>query len=201
MANTDNPHGFSIHGECLHVGYYAVPTAPTINVCLGDLVIEDVTNIVSKKLGQGIAIYDAAVLPATTGDDRLVLGSVIGVFDHNMDPVLYLAPGAVGDGTVAGYVAVADDPNQQFEAQVDGEITDANFELNYEVLSATLSAPDTRTKLSTQEIYTTGPNVTSTIPIRLVRQLTANDSHAAAGCRIVCQINPLCHRYGAGTTI
>jgi len=201
MANTDTPRGFTPFGETLHVGYYAVPTAPTINICVGDIVIEDVTNIISKKLGVGVAVYDAAVVPATTGNDRLVLGAVVGVFDHHMNAIQYLAPGTVGDATVAGYVAVADDPNQQFLAQASTAVATADFELNYEIGSATLSAPDARTGLSTQEITITGANVTDTIPIRLVRQITTDDVASAAGCRFVCQINPLCHRYGAGTTI
>lgn len=202
MANIDAPHGFRIWGPCLRQNLYAVPTAPTINIAVGDLVWEDVTNITSAKLGSGIAVYDAAVPTTTLGDALLCLGSVTACFDEDMDPIQYIAASRVGDSTVAGYVLVADHPMQEFEAQGDGAFTVANLELNYEVTSVALCAPDSRTGLSTQEIAISGANVTSTIPIRLIKMAyPEKDVYSAAGCRMVCMINPLCHRYGAGTTI
>lgn len=201
MANTDRPHGFIPYGETLRVGYYAVPTAPTINICVGDIVLEDNANILSKYLGLGIAVYDAAVVPVHTGNTNLLIGAVVGCFDEKMDPIQYIAAARVGDGTVAGYVAIADHPDQWFEAQTDTALTDADFELNYEITSATLSAPDSRTGLSTQEITPTGAGTGTNIPIRLVAQLTPSDDHNAVGCRLICQINQTAHRYGAGTTI
>jgi hypothetical protein len=160
----------------------------------------DNTSVLSKHLGLAPSVDDAAAISTTLGADYLLFGAVVGCFDENMDPIQYIPALRVGDGTVAGYLAVADDPDQQFEAQVDGELTDANFELNYEItVTATTNAPNSRTGLSTQEIAVAGEAVTATIPIRLVRQLDPDESHASAGCRIVCQINPLCHRYGAGT--
>jgi hypothetical protein len=203
MANTDNPHGFKIYGECLRVGYYAVPTAPAVNISIGDMLIEDQGNIVSGKLGLGVAVYDAAVVPddpgAATG---LVLGAVVACFDAKMDPIQYIPKLSAGDGTVAGYVAIADDVNQQYEAQIEGTLTVANFELNYDIVSADAYAtPNTRTGLSTQEIAVDTEAVTRTLPIRLVSQYHPDDSYASAGCRVICQVNPECHRYGAGATI
>jgi hypothetical protein len=201
MANIDRPHGFIPYGECLRVGYYAVVTAPAINICVGDMVLEDNANIVSKYLGLGIALYDAAVLPVHTGNTNLVIGAVVGCFDEKMDAIQYIPSGKVGDGTVAGYVAIADDPDQFFEAQTDAALVDGDFDLNYEVTSGTASAPDTRTGLSTQEVTPTGGGTGTNIPIRLVSQLTRDDDHNAVGCRVICQINQTAHRYGAGTTI
>lgn len=201
MANSDVPFGFVPWEKTLRQNLYAVPTAPTINISPGDLVWEDLGQIVSAKLGLGIAIYDAAVPTTTLGDALLCLGAVTACFDEDMDPVSYIAAAEAGDATVAGYVLVADHPYQQFLAQADAAVTTANFELNYEVTSVALCAPDSRTYRSTMEINVSGANVTSTIPIRLVRQAYRTDDYSAAGCRFVCQINPLCHRYGAGTTI
>jgi hypothetical protein len=201
MANADVPFGFRPWGKTLRQNYYAVPTAPTIHICIGDLVWEDVTNVVSAKLGLGVAVYDAAVPTTTIGDALLCLGAVTACFDEKMDPIQYIDVARAGDATVAGYVLVADHPYQQFLAQADAAITSTNFELNFEVTSVALCQPDTRTFISTMEINVSGADVTSTIPIRLVRQAFIEDSYAAAGCRYVCQINPLCHRYGAGTTI
>jgi len=201
MANLDAPFGFVPWEKVLRQNLYAVPTAPTIHVCVGDLVFEDTGNIVSGKLGVGIAVYDAAVPTTTLGDALLCLGAVTACFDEKMDPCNHIDVAEAGDGTVAGYVLVADHPYQQFLAQADAAITTANFELNYEITSVALCQPDTRTGMSTMEINVSGANVTSTIPIRLVKQPFITDNPAAAGCRLVCQINPLCHRYGAGTTI
>lgn len=201
MANfADNPHGFKIWGECLHVGYYVVPTAPTINLSVGDMVQGDNTSVASKHLGLAPSVDDAAVISTTLGADYLLFGAIVACFDHNMDPIQYIPALKVGDGTVAGYVAVADDPNQEFEAQIDGVGTTANFELNYEITSiATTNAPNANTGLSRQEIAVAGEAVTSTIPIRLIKLAYPEDDFTLVGCRVVCQINPLCHRYGAGT--
>lgn len=201
MANLDQPFGFRPWGKTLNQNLYAVPTAPTIHVCIGDLVFEDTDNIVSTKLGLGIAVYDAAVPTTTLGDALLCLGAVTACFDEDMDPIQYIDVSRAGDATVAGYVLVADHPYQQFLAQADAAITDTNFNVNFEITSVALCQPDTRTLLSTMEINVSGATTTATIPIRLVRQAFIEDDHNAAGCRYVCQINPLCHRYGAGTTI
>jgi hypothetical protein len=201
LSNLDVPFGFRPWGKVLRQNLYAVVTAPTINIAIGDLLVEDVTNLVSPRLGLGVVPYDAAVLPTTTGNDRLVLGSVLACFNYKMDPLAYIPAALAGDATVAGYISIADHPYQQFLAQADGAVTAADFELNFEVTSATLSAPDTRTYMSTQEIDADSAATTVTLPIRLVRQAFIEDSYAAAGCRFVCQINPLCHRYGAGVTI
>lgn len=203
MANTDNPHGFIPWGECLRVGYYAVPTAPTINICVGDIVLEDNTNILSKFLGLGSGVYDALVPPVHTGNTNLVIGAVVGCFDEKMDPIQYIAAARIGDSTVAGYVAIADHPDQKFEAQSDAALTDGDFDLNYEITAASASAPNSRTGLSTQEVTPTGGGTGTNIPIRLVAQVpfATLDDHNAVGCRVICQINPTAHRYGAGTTI
>ena len=208
MANLDVPHGFKPWGELLRARLYAVPTAPTINIAIGDLVTQDnVGGIVTAKLGLVATVYDAAVIAATIGDAMLVIGSVLACFDENMDPIDnapagYIAAARVGDGTVAGYVLIADHPSQQFEAQADTALSATDLDLNYEVTSVALSAPDTYTGISTQEIAVAGAAVTSTIPIRLYGQAYPQDDvYSAAGCRMVCQINPLCHLYGAGTQI
>jgi len=207
MANIDRPCGFRPWGELLRSRLYAVPTAPTINVCVGDIVMADVTGISSGKLGAVMAVEDDQVIATTTGDDFSLIGVVLACFDEDMDPYAnapsgYIAAGEVGDATVAGYVLVADHPDQQFVAQADGAITAANMDLNHEITSATLSAPNSVTGISTQEIASAGSAVTSTIPVRLYAQAyPLEDVITAAGCRWICQINPLCHLFGTGTTI
>lgn len=202
MANANQKTGFAIWEKLLRARLYAVQTAPTINIAIQDFVLEDVTGIVSGKLGIGCLVYDSAIIPANPGDNMLMLGSVLECFDENMNPIQYIAAGRVGDSTVAGYVLVADHPDQQYMANVDAALTAADLDLNYDVSSATLSAPNTTTGISTQQITVSGAAVTVTLPVRMVSQAYPGvDVYSAAGCRMICQINPLCHKYGAGVTI
>jgi hypothetical protein len=166
------------------------------------MVQADNAGIESAELTLGNAVYDAAVITTTDGSTRHLLGAVLACFDYRMDPLQYIPAATAGDSTTAGYVLVADHPAQQFVAQTDGALTANSIDLNHEITSATLSAPDTRTGMSTQEIAMSGANVTATIPLRLYGlAFPTQDVISAAGCRMVCQINPDCHQYGAGTAI
>ena len=206
MANKDNPNGFQPWGPVLRARLYPVITAPTINICVGDLVCAEVAGVTSAKIGSTIAIYDAAVIPATPGDNFLIIGAVQAVYDENMQPLTnapsgYIVPARAGDGTVAGYALVADHPYQEYVAQADAAVTAGDLDLNYEVTSVALSAPNSKTGISQQEINVSGANVTVTIPIRIYGQAyPAEDVITNAGSRWICQINPLCHLYGAGVT-
>jgi len=194
--------GFAVHEKLLRARLYAVQTAPTINISVNDLVCADVKSINSPKLGVGVLVYDAAVMSATPGDEYYIIGAVQECFDEDMNPVKYIAATEVGDGTVAGYVLVADHPAQTYQAVVDAAITLADFDLNYPVAGEALYAPDTNTKISKQRITTTSAAVTATIPIRLISQLAPGvDSYASAGCRMICMIQPACHLYGAGVAL
>ena len=204
MANVDRPHGFNVWGELKRARLYAVPTAPTIAFYHGDLVQADTTvAAVSAKLGAGIHVYDTAVIADTAGDTLHLLGSVLAIYDSDMDPLLYMPVGTVGDGTTAGYLLIADHPYQQFEAQSDSGFTLANLDLNHEITVAALNAANTKTGVSVMEIdATTGAAITATIPLRLYGQAyPLEDLYSAAGCRMVCQINPDCHYYGDGLAI
>ena len=208
MANVDSPHGFKVWGELLRARLYAVNTAPTINVAVGDMVASGNSGLsCTKGNGTLLMIEDANIIPATPGDATPLLGVVLACYDENMFPYNnapsgYIAAGEVGDGTVAGYVLVADHPDQQFEAQADGAITAANIDLNHEITSATLSAPNSATGISTQEVAAAGSKDTATIPLRLYGQAYPElDAIDAAGCRWVVGINPDCHYWAAGTAI
>lgn len=205
MANADVDFGFIPWGPVLRARLYAVPTAPTINICLNDIVANDtVGGISTNKLGLAGTVYDAAVLGDTPGDEFLLLGSVLACFDHKMDPIQYIPPATVGDSTVAGYVLVADHPYQLYVANCgEAAITATNMDLNYPIDGASLYAPQsTSTGISGQFIKNTNAAVTVTIPIRMVSQAYPGvDTYSAVGCRMICQINPLCHQYGVGVTI
>ena len=202
MANKDAPHGYKIWGDLLRARTYAVITAPTINVMVDDLVGAGSTGVLSGKLGNVMAIEDGAIIPATPGDAERIRGAVQACFDEKMDPISYIAAGRVGDGTVAGYVLVADHPDQQFESQLDAAGAVADLDLHYEITSPTLSEGNTSTGLSYQEIDVTGAAVTNTLPIILLGQAyPEEDVITAAGCRFICCINSACHYYAAPTGI
>lgn len=203
MANVDNPHGFNIWGPLLRVNYYQVPTAPTVAFYHGDMVQADTTvSSAASKLGASIQIYDAAVIGTTAGDTLHILGAVVGVYDEKMFPLNYMAVGRVGNGTVAGYLAIADDPKQLFEAQGDTAFALADLDLNYEITSVALNAGNANTGRSTQEIAIAGAAVTATIPIQIHGQAyPETDVYSAVGCRMICSINPDCHRFGDSLAI
>jgi hypothetical protein len=195
MANTDAPHGFQVFGKLLGCGLYAVPTAPTIGFYVGDIV-QGSNTFISCPGGRGTLpeVYDAAVISTTEGDTRPIYGAVIAIFDENMFPVKRIVPAEVGDGTVAGYLLIADDPNQEFEAQSDGSITAANMDLNHEITVVALNAGNAATGISKAEIASAGSAVTATIPLKILRMAhPAKDAIDAAGCRFVVKINPDCH--------
>lgn len=203
MANTDRPHGFQPWGPILRARLYAVPTAPTIAFYHGDLVQAEITGAaVSKFLGAGTHIEDDAVIQAAPGATIHILGTTLAVFDSNMDPLLYMPVGTVGDGTTAGYLLVADHQDQLYEAQGDTAFALADLDLNYDVTSVALNAGDSNTGISKQEIAISGAAVTTTLPIRIYGQAYPElDSYAAVGCRMICSINPTAHYYGAGTAV
>jgi len=96
MANADVDFGFVPWGPVLRARLYAVPTAPTINICLNDIVANDtVGGIATAKLGLVGTVYDTAVLGDTPGDEFLLLGAVLACFDEKMDAIQYIPAGEV----------------------------------------------------------------------------------------------------------
>ena len=201
MANNDAPFGFKPWGEVLRARLYGVITAPTINVMTNDMVHGGLDSVAATQgRGQMMAIEDANIIPATPGDNAQLLGCVLSCFDQNMVPISYIAATRVGDGTVAGYVLVADHPMQQFVAQEDGDtaaIVAADIGLNFDIYSPALSAGNTSTGISKQEIDSDSHNVTVTIALRLFGMAYPNqDTIGSAGCRWIVQVNPAAHIWG-----
>ena len=201
MANNDAPFGFQPFGNVLRAQYYAVPTAPTINVFPGDMVMCGLASLAcTGGHGEMMIIEDGEIVPATPGDNFAILGAVLGCFDENMLPTPYIAATEVGDGTVAGYVLVADHPDQMFVAQEDGDtaaIASADIGLNFDIYSPALSAGNTTTGRSKQEIDSNSHNTTVTIALKLYKMAYPNqDTVGSAGCRWVCAVNAAAHYYG-----
>jgi hypothetical protein len=98
--------GFQPYDKILRANLYAINTAPTINIMHYDLVQHGGTGV-ATPIGYYPIIEDGSV----PDSDTHLLGSVLAIYDHNMAPVSYIAPAAAGNGTIAGYVLVADHPD------------------------------------------------------------------------------------------
>lgn len=194
MNSTDYAFGFIPYGPILRSRIYAVLTAPTINVCINDLVVHGGTGVVTPK-GTKNAIEDGAVPDGNPS----FLGGVLSVFNENMEPIQYIAPARVGNGTIAGYVLVADSPDQLYLAQEDGDtnaIDVAEMGQNADIISATLCAPNTTTFMGTQEIDSTSAGTSADLNVKLVEphmdDTIADDDNPYA--RWIVQVNE--HYYG-----
>jgi hypothetical protein len=194
LSSTDAAFGFRPYGPVLRARLYAINTAPTINVCKFDIVKAGGA-IVSTPLGYKQIIEDGSVPDGGTA----LLGSVLGVYDSTNFPVNYIAPAAAGNGTIAGYVLVADHPDQLYIAQEDGDsnaIDLAEGSMNADIICATLCAPDSNTGLSTQEIDSTSAATTASLSLKLMEphQDDTPATDATPNSRWICQINA--HFYG-----
>jgi len=194
MAAYDAPFGFIPYGPVLRVQRYAVNTAPTINLAPGDLICAGGA-VVSTPKGYLMDVDDAAVMDGTAA----ILGSIVSVEDEDGAPLAYMAATRVGNGTIAGYVMVADHPDQLFLAQEDGDtnaITLAEGSQNADAISASLAAPDTNTGRSTMQIDSDTAGTGAALNVKLIRphedDIPADDDNPY--CRWVCQINE--HYYG-----
>lgn len=192
-SSTDAAFGFQPYGQLLRVGIYAIITAPTINVCVNDIVVHGST-IVSTPIGYLTAIEDGSV---PDGDPQ-ILGSVIAVMDSDMKHVQYIAPAAAGNGTIAGYVMVADHPDQLFIAQEDGDSNAIDLDeagMNCDLIAATLCAPNSHTGLSTMELDSTSAANTEALQFRLLHphqdDTPATDTQANA--RWIVRVNEHFH--------
>ena len=199
MANTDWAFGFQPYGEVLRARYYAVITAPTINVFVGDAVVAGGVNTLTPKMGYLQAIEDSAVPDGNPG----ILGAVLACFDEKCDPISYIAAGRVGNSVIAGYVLVADHPDQQFVAREDfgvNAITLAEGSMNCDIVSVALCAGNTKTGISTQMLDSNTAADIAALQVKLISPhpndtaLVADDTPGATGdegARYICQFNQI----------
>lgn len=165
---TDAAFGFQPYGNVLRANMYAVATAPTINIYHYDIVVHGGTGASTPHFGYLPIIEDGSV----PDGDAQILGSVIGIFDENYEPQPYIAAGETGNSTIAGYVLVADHPQQMFIAQEDGEgnaIDIAEIGFNIDLIAATLCAGDSNTGLSTMELDSDSAANTEALQFRLIK--------------------------------
>ena len=189
LSSTDAAFGFEIYGPVLRANIYAVPTDPTVAVYHNDIVVHGGAGL-ETKFGTLIIIEDGSV----PDSDPFILGSVIGVYDENMAPVKYIAVAETGDDVVAGYVLVADHPEQLFLVQEDGEtnaITASEIGFNCDLISVALCAGNTETGISTMELDSNSAVADAAIQFKLLKphedDTPADDTNH--WCRWIVQAN------------
>jgi len=194
-ASVDNPAGFEPYGPVLRANYYAVVTSNAAEMNVGDMVKHTGTSLATPKHGE---LVSASIM--TSGAANVGLGAILACFDSNFDPADRLAASTTGNSTIAGYILVADHPQQLFVGQEDGttsSIQAANLGLNVDIVDGGTPAASNGYK-STQEIDSNTVATTSTLALKLL-QCHPNDSISSAGAagnhaRFIVQINT--HFYG-----
>lgn len=167
FSSVDAAFGFQPYGNVLRANLYAVITAPTINIFHNDIVVHGGTGV-QTPIGYLSVIEDGSV----PDGDAQILGSVLEVFDEDMMPVSYIAATEAGNGTIAGYVLVADHPQQMFIAQEDGETNAIEVDEignNIDLISATLCAGDTNSGIGTMELDSDTASNTEALQFRIIK--------------------------------
>ncbi|MEA2066545.1 MAG: hypothetical protein U9O65_05545 [Thermotogota bacterium] len=188
----DRPFGFEVWDELIRSNLYAVPTAPTIGIYHNDIVRHGGAHLSTAKGGHLPIVEDGAV----PDGNAALLGTVLAIFDENMDPVSRIIPAETGDSTVAGYVMVADSPDQLFVAQEDSDsnaITLTEGGQNADLVSVALCAGTATTGISTQEIDSDTAGTGAALNLKIVRP-HPKDTPTEDYCRYIVQINE--HYYG-----
>jgi hypothetical protein len=191
-TGNDAAFGFAVWDKLIRANLYAVNTAPTINIYHNDLVVAGGANVITTKGGPLMDIADAAVPDGNPG----ILGSVLAIFDENMDPVKRIVAAEAGDSTVAGYVLVADSPDQLFLAQEDSggnAITLTEGSMNADIVSQALCAGNSTTGRSLQEIDSDTAANTAALQVKIMMPHYL-DTPGSDYCRYIVQINE--HYYG-----
>lgn len=192
MSSVDNPMGFQPYGPVLRQRLYAVTTAPTIHIYHGDMIRHGGAAL-ATKFGTMVIVEDGTVLDGASNTQK-ILGAVTQCFDEDMDPVMYIAALEAGDSTVAGYVMIADHPDQLYIAQEDGttEAIDlADVGENCDIVSVTISAGTAATGLSTQELASDTVAAAAALDMKLhyphPDDTVGDDTNCH--CRWICSVN------------
>lgn len=128
------------------------------------------------------------VIQESEGSAGDIVGSVVSIFTHQFDPVMYLPVTTVGNGVIAGYVMVADHPYQRFLIDEDGDTTPiavANVGYNCD---CTAEVGNVNTGLSTMQLDSTDVNTTNTLMFRLLN-FHPHDTPVTANCRWIVSMN------------
>lgn len=165
--NKDQAMGLQFWGPLLRANLYCILTAPTIAFYRGDPVQHGGT-VQTTNFGYMPIVEDGDIV----ADGDLLLGAVIDILDYNMDPLVYMPVAHTGDGTIAGFIMVADHPDQEFCIQEDADTTPipaTSSEMNADLEAPALNAGDTSTGNSKCEIDSHTAADTATLQVKLRR--------------------------------
>ena len=115
MATVDAPSGLTPYGRILNTSLCCIAASPTPAHYVGHMVEHAGTSL-STPVGQLVSVITEA-----EGGSKSIYGVILALYDEDMDPVKYIAASEAGNSTIAGYALVADDPNQLYIIQDDGD--------------------------------------------------------------------------------
>lgn len=195
MARTNSPFGLQPWNTVLRAGMYAIVTANTTAVFIGDAVNHGGTSY-TTKWGQLPGLADTATMAGAAGK---TIGPVLGLFDHKGDPILYMPASTTGDGVIAGFALVADHPDQLFLVQEDSDsenIVAAEIGLNADMV---VGSGSTKTGLSAAALDSSTEASTSTLMLKIVSlhpdDIIAPSDTTPAYNRFIVKINS--HYFGS----
>lgn len=186
MATINAPFGLMPWGNVLEAHMYCLKDTVETSIYHGDLMEHGGTTLLTPTYGQLIeAVREAE------GAAGSILGAVLEIFDVDGDPILYMDDATVGNGTIAGYVLLADHPLQQFIAQEDGDTGSLQIaDMGIVCKMIGTGVGDNVTGLSSMMID--GNGGTGTPAVHLIAP-HPDDTISAAGaasnyCRFICEL-------------
>jgi len=151
-----------------------------------------VANATAIYIGDAVLLVAATgtVIRATGGAGNYLLGFVLGCYDSSGAPIGYLPT------TTAGYVLVADDPNQQFILQEDGVTTPLAAEDVGEGVDLIIGTGSTFNQRSGTMIDSNTVGTGLTTQLRILAKQDRVNNDLGAYCKWIVQIN--LHQLTAG---
>lgn len=172
MSNTNAPRGLEPvrKGATNPPNEYAVYGSAATAIYIGDPVARRA---------------DGTIDLATAGAGNYILGAMVGCFDSDGVPQLYV-PSSPGSGYTA---MVTDDPNQEYIVQEDGATTDlalADRGNNVDLVSGSGS---TSTGLSGWQLDSDTKSTAASLQMRIIRKYEDPNNAIGDYCRWICKIN------------
>ena len=150
-----------------------------------------VANATAIYIGDAVLLINTGtVIRASAGAGNYICGVVLGCFDSTGAPIAYLPT------TTAGYVLVADDPNQQFIVQEDGVTTPLALEDVGEGVDLIIGSGNTFNNRSGTMIDSNTVGTGATTQLRILAKQERVNNDLGAYCKWIVMIN--CHQLSAG---
>jgi hypothetical protein len=191
MATTDAPFGLipwgPMHPDACH--FYAIETEPDVALFHGDPAATEGTAIATPHMG-----YRQSIEVKVGQEASSFAGVIMGLFDEDMLPVASIATTDTGNGTIAGYALVCDDPLQRYIVAEDGDASSIQVAEIGENADLTLThAGDTDTGRSKCELDSNTTDVTVTLDVKILG-VHPEDTISATGaagnhCRFIVSLN------------